>query len=308
MPSLQLRLLSVFPFLVALSAWGQVSAVYSPNGKPLSQRVTAYWIDASVNTEAKSLDATETLEYRNSSNQPVSTIPFHLYLNAFRPQSTFSRESHQNGTDISYGKGEQGSIDIKSVSAEGYGDLSGSMRFTAPDDGNQDDHTVMEITLPKPLAPGAAIRFQLAFHDKFPLSIARNGYKRDFIMGAQWFPKVGVLWHGEWNCHQYHADTEFFADFGTYNVNLTIPQRYIVGASGIQTAEQTNSDGTRTLSFRGEDIHDFAWAASPHFQIADDTFTNSLGPVKLHALILASHADQRATLFVRLEAKHAEIR
>jgi hypothetical protein len=101
MPSLQLRLLSVFPFLVALSAWGQVSAVYSPNGKPLSQRVTAYWIDASVNTEAKSLDATETLEYRNSSNQPVSTIPFHLYLNAFRPQSTFSRESHQNGTDIS---------------------------------------------------------------------------------------------------------------------------------------------------------------------------------------------------------------
>ena len=293
MPSLQLRLLLLFPFLVALSAWGQVSAVYSPNGKPLSQRVTAYWIDASVNTEAKSLDATETLEYRNPSNQPVSTIPFHLYLNAFRPQSTFSRESHQNGMDISYGKGEQGSIDIKSVSAEGYGDLSRSMRFTAPDDGNQDDHTVMEITLPKPLAPGEAIRLQLAFHDKFPLSIARNGYKRDFIMGAQWFPKVGVLWHGEWNCHQYHADTEFFADFGTYNVNLTLPQRYIVGASGIQTAEQTNSDGTRTLSFRGEDIHDFAWAASPHFQIADDTFTNSLGPVKLHALILASHADQR---------------
>jgi hypothetical protein len=293
MPCLHLRLLPLFLFLVALSAWGQVSAVYSPNGKPLSQRVTAYWIDASVNTEAKSLDATETLEYRNPSNQPVSTIPFHLYLNAFRPQSTFSRESHQNGTDISYGKGEQGSIDIKSVSAEGYGDLSGSMRFTAPDDGNQDDHTVMVITLPKPLAPGEAVRFQLAFHDKFPLSIARNGYKRDFIMGAQWFPKVGVLWHGEWNCHQYHANTEFFADFGTYNVNLTLPQRYIVGASGIQTAEQSNSDGTRTLSFRGEDIHDFAWAASPHFQIADDTFTNSLGPVKLHALILTSHADQR---------------
>jgi hypothetical protein len=290
---LYLRLLSLSPLLLALSAWAQVSAVYSPDGKPLSQRVAAYWIDASVNTDAKSLDATEIVEYRNPSSQPVSTVPFHLYLNAFRPQSTFSRESHQQGMYVPLGKGEQGSIDIKSVSAEGYGDLSKSMRFIAPDDGNQDDHTVMEITLPKPLASGEAIRFSLAFHDKFPLSIRRTGYKRDFIMGAQWFPKVGVLWHDEWNCHQYHADTEFFSDFGTYNVNLTLPQRYIVGASGIQTGEQANSDGTRTLSFRGEDIHDFAWAASPHFQIVDDTFVNSLGPVKLHALILSSHNDKR---------------
>ena len=102
MPSLPLRSLLVFPFLLAVSAWGQVSAVYSPDGKPLSQRVVAYWIDASVNTDAKSLDASEILEYRNPSQQPVSTIPFHLYLNAFRPQSTFSRESHEDGTDTLY--------------------------------------------------------------------------------------------------------------------------------------------------------------------------------------------------------------
>jgi Peptidase family M1 domain len=312
MPCLQLRLLSLFPaafgttprirrlsafvalMLLASSAWGQVSAVNSPDGKPLSQRVTAYWIDARLNTDAKTLDATEILEYRNPSDQPVSSIPFHLYLNAFRPQSTFSRESHQDGDDISYAKGEQGAIEIRSISAEGYGDLSQNMQFIAPDDSNQEDHTVMEVTLPKPLAPGDVIRFQVSFHDKFPLSVARNGYKRDFIMGAQWFPKVGVFWHGAWNCHQYHALTEFFADFGTYNVILKLPQRYSVGASGIQTGEQLNSDGTKTLSFRGEDIHDFAWAASPHFQVADDTFVNSLGTVKLHALILASHADQRA--------------
>ncbi len=295
MPSPHVRML--FPgalgsLLLALSASAQVSAINSPDGKPLSQRVVAYWIDAKVDTTAKTLDATEIIEYRNPSDQPVSTIPFHLYLNAFRPQSTFARESHRDGNDIPHAKADQGAVEIKSISAEGYGDLSQSMRFTAPDDGNQDDHTVMQVTLPKPLAPTEAIRFQIAFHDKFPISIARSGYKRDFIMGAQWFPKVGVLWHGAWNCHQYHADTEFFSDFGTYNVNLTLPQSYVVGASGIQTGEQPNSDGTRTLSFRGEDIHDFAWAASPHFQVVDDTFVNSLGSVKLHALILASHADK----------------
>ncbi len=280
------------PLLLALSAWGQVSAVNSPDGKPLSDRVVAYWIDATLNTAAKTLDATEILEYRNDSDQPLSTFPFHLYFNAFRPQSTFSGESHRDGTNILYANGEQGAMDVSSISAEGYGDLTQSMKFTAPDDGNREDHTVMEITLPKPLAPGDAVRFHLAFHDKFPLSVARNGYKRDFIMGGQWFPKIGIWWHGAWNCHQYHADTEFFSDFGTYNVNLTLPQRYTVGASGIQTDERSNADGTKTLSFRGEDIHDFAWAASPHFQVADDSFENSLGTVRLHALVLASHAAQ----------------
>jgi Peptidase family M1 domain len=294
MPSVRSRtpLALAVPLLVGLSAWGQVSAVYSPDGKPLSQRVVAYWIAAKLNTAAKTLDATESIEYRNPSDQPISTIPFHLYLNAFRPQSTFTRESYQQDTGMAYVNAEQGAMEIKSISAEGYGDLSQNMQFTAPDDGNQEDHTVMQIKLPKPLAPGEAIRFQIGFHDKFPLAVARTGYKRDFIMGAQWFPKVGVLWHGAWNCHQYHADTEFFADFGTYNVDLRLPQEYIVGASGIQTDEQPNSDGSKTVSFRGEDIHDFAWAASPHFLVADDTFVNSLGPVKLHALILASHANQ----------------
>ena len=278
--------------LSSVSAVGQVSAVNSPDGKPLSRRLAAYWIDAKYDAAAKTLEARETLEYRNPSDHPITAIPFHLYLNAFRPESTFTRESHQDGYDLSYGKGEQGSIEVVSISAEGAGDLTPAMRFTAPDDGNQDDHTVMEVTLPQPLAPGGIVRLQLAFHDKFPLAIGRNGYERDFIMGAQWFPKVGVLREGAWNCHQYHEDTEFFADFGTYNVNLTLPQSYVVGATGIQTDEQVHSDGTKTLSFRGEDIHDFAWAASPHFEIVDDTLVNSLGTVKLHALVLASHADK----------------
>src|ERR1700733_5560612 len=87
MPSPQSRLLSLFPaalgsLLLALAASGQeqVSAINSPNGKPLSQRVVAYWIDSKLDTDAKTLDGTETLEYRNPSDQPVSSIPFHLYL------------------------------------------------------------------------------------------------------------------------------------------------------------------------------------------------------------------------------------
>jgi hypothetical protein len=277
-------------------------ATNSPNGVPLSQRVVAYAIDARLDTNAKTLDATETLEYKNLTGQPLDSFPFHLYLNGFRPESSFSYETHANGgvraVENSYPPEKLGGIDIMSISADGFGDLSKSWTFIAPDDGNMADHTVMLVKLPRPVAPNETIRFHIKFHDKFPISIARNGWKRDFIMGGQWFPKVGVFWkkstdpQGAWNCHQYHATTEFFADFGTFDVKLNVPQRYIVGASGIPTGELSNSDGTKTLSFHGEDIHDFAWAASPNFVAADRVFQSSMGPVKLHALVLKAHIGQ----------------
>jgi hypothetical protein len=270
-------------------------ATNSPNGQPLSTRVVAYAIDARLDTDKKSLDATETITYKNLTGQPLNTVPFHLYLNAFRPESSFTRETHFNGgvrdSEIGndYSDEKLGSITISHIDAEGYGDLTSAMHFIAPDDGNAQDHTVVEIPLPHPLAPNDSITFHLAFHDQFPLSVARNGYKRDFIMGGQWYPKPGVFWHGAWNCHQYHSTTEFFSDFATFNVTLTLPRRYIVGASGVPTGELVNPNGSKTLSFVGEDIGDFAWAASPNFTITDGTYLSSIGPVKIHVLTLAAH-------------------
>jgi hypothetical protein len=276
-----------------LSLPAQSIATNSPT--PLSTRVTSYAIDAHINTDKKSLDATETLTYKNLTGQPLTFVPFHLYLNGFRPQSTFTSETHftggirDNEKDNDYPKEKLGSIDISAISADGFGDLKSAMHFTAPDDGNMQDHTVAEVALPHPLAPGETITFHLTFHDQFPLSIARNGWKRDFIMGGQWYPKPGVFWHGAWNCHQYHSTTEFFSDFGVFNVKLTVPQRYVIGASGVPVGNTTNADGTKTLSFYGEDIGDFAWAASPHFTVTDGIYNSSLGPVKVHVLALASH-------------------
>jgi hypothetical protein len=275
-------------------------ATNSPNGQPLSTRVVAYTIDARLDTDKKSLDATETLTYKNLTGQSLTAIPFHLYLNAFRPESTFTSETHFNGgvrdpeADNSYPAEKLGGITISHIDAEGYGDLTPAMHFIAPDDGNAQDHTVTEITLPHPLAPNDSITFHLTFHDQFPLSVARNGYKRDFIMGGQWYPKPGVFWHGAWNCHQYHATTEFFSDFATFNVSLTLPRRYIVGASGVPTGEIINpaapgKEDTKTVNFRGEDIGDFAWAASPNFTVTDGTLLSSLGSVKIHILALAAH-------------------
>jgi hypothetical protein len=293
---LRTHLLPVAAILAASALQAQTSiATNSPNGAPLSTRIVAYTIDANLNTDKKSLDATETVTYKNLTGQTLTTIPFHLYLNAFRAESTFTRETHLGGgvrdpeSEDEYPAEKLGSITISHIDANGYGDLTSAMHFIAPDDGNTQDHTVTEIALSHPLAPNDSITFHLAFHDQFPLSVARNGYKRDFIMGGQWYPKPGVFWHGAWNCHQYHATTEFFSDFATFNVSLTLPSRYVVGASGVPTGELIGANGTKTLSFYGEDIGDFAWAASPHFTVTDGVFLSSLGPVKIHVLALAAH-------------------
>lgn len=292
--------LALFILLAAAAGLAQTAdprAVHSPDGKPLSQRVVAYTIDARLDVNAKTLDAIEVLVYRNLTGQPLDTFPFHLYLNAFQPQSTWMQEAHQSGQrdwpeDRSYDDKYRGEIALRQVTVDGMGDLTSQVRFIAPDDGNKDDRTVAEIKLPRAIPPGESVTFRIRFHDKFPETVARNGYKRDFIMGGQWFPKVGVWWHGAWNCHQYHAATEFFSDFGTYDVKLTLAKNYVVGASGYEVSSRDNADGTKTLAFHGEDIHDFAWAASPRFIAFDGTFQGSAGPVRMHALVLRSHAAQ----------------
>ena len=165
---------------------------------------------------------------------------------------------------------DYGSNVVTSFEVVGMGDLTKQMKFISPDDGNPDDKTVFQVKLPRPVAPGQDVTFKITFKAKFPEVIARTGYKRTFLLAGQWFPKVGVWWHGQWNCHQFHAMTEFFADFGTYDVKVTLPKDYVIGATGVQVAEQDNGNGTKTVGFHAEDVHDFAWTADPNFKVINE--------------------------------------
>jgi hypothetical protein len=264
---------------------------------PMSQRVVHYEIDAHYDATKHTIDATEGLTYHNLTGQALDHFPFHLYQNAFQPKATWVREAKIAGSrDVSYDKWEEklyGSEDIKSIEVIGQGDLTSKLHYIQPDDGNKDDKTVVDLPLLKPIAPGAYVQFKIAFHDQMPETQARSGWKRDFVLGGQWFPKVGVWWHDAWNCHQYHATTEFFADFGVYDVKITVPQYEVVGASGVKTGEVNNSDQTKTLTYHGDDIHDFAWTASPRYKVKDDgVFQGQMGPVQMRILMQPAHWDQ----------------
>jgi hypothetical protein len=279
---------------IGLAIPATTSAINSPT--PLSQRVVAYDMDAKYNAKAHSLDATETLTYHNLTGQPLDTFPFHLYLNGFQPTSTWIREGKREGTrGQDFKKWESksyGAEEIKSFEVVSQGDFTSQLQYVHPDDDNKDDRTVVQVHLPKPIPPDGYVQFKIKFHDQFPETLERTGWNRDFILGGQWFPKVGVWWHGAWNCHQFHAYTEFFADFGVYDVKLTVPQYEVVGASGIEVSSLNNPDGTKTVTYHGDDIHDFAWTASPHYLIYNDTFQGSMGPVKLRIMMQPAHWNQ----------------
>ena len=278
----------------AMSIPDTTLAVNSPT--PMSQRIVRYEIDARYDAAKHTVDATEVLTYHNLTGQALDHFPFHLYQNAFEPKSTFVRESKLEGSrDMTYDKWdkkEYGAEDLERFEVVGQGDLTKELQFIAPDDGNKDDRTVVDVHLPKPIAPGAFVQFKIAFHDQMPETQARSGWKRDFMLGGQWFPKVGVWWHGAWNCHQYHATTEFFADFGVYDVKLTVPQNEVIGASGVEVSSVYNADGTKTVTYHGDDIHDFAWTVSPRFKVREATYQAQMGPVKLRFLMQPGHWSQ----------------
>jgi hypothetical protein len=239
-----------------------------------STRITDYDIDVRLDTDAKTLSGRERLTWRNPSADFVGELWFHLYLNAFKnTNSTFFRESGGQLRGEYMPDGGWGWIEIRSIRPATGADLVQQLRFEHPDDDNADDRTVARVPLPEPVPPGGSITLDIVFEAKLPRIFARTGYEGDHFLVGQWFPKLGVYEpagmrgraRGGWNCHQFHANSEFYADFGQYRVDITLPSRFVVGATGRRVALRDHGNGTATHTFEQADVHDFAWTADSRF-------------------------------------------
>jgi hypothetical protein len=225
-----------------------------------AREVVSYEIQVRLDAEAKRLDGRERVTLLNRTSQPVSELYFHLYPNAFRgPDSTFMRESPGTARQAA-AEDNWGWMDVTSLRLATGGDLLAGATV---------DDTLMRVPLPAPLEPGRSIDLDLEFSVQLPRVIARMGHQDDHFTVAQWFPKLAALIEGRgWVAHHYHANSEFFANFGRYRVEITLPERFVVGASGVPAGERGNGDGTKTLTFEARSVHDFAWVANPGFQDA----------------------------------------
>jgi len=259
---------------------------------PALKTVYDTMLTASWNPEERLITGTETLSWRNTSSVPVHNLCFHHYLNAFSSnRTTFMRESGGQLRGDRFDDKRWGWIETTSVDLVGRGPDGGALdlkpveQYISPDDGNPWDRTVAVYPLAEPILPGQVITVDIGFESKMPAIFARTGAEGDYILAGQWFPKIGVFEdRGDrgraepgWNCHQFHANSEFFADFGNYSVTLTLPERYAgkVGATGVQLGEPEIADGQVTVRFAQVGVHDFAWTGDPSFQVIEETFDPS---------------------------------
>src|SRR5262249_20709353 len=170
-------------------------------------------------------------------------------------------------------------------------------RFVAPDDDNANDETVMEVPLASPVPPGATATIAIVWTAHVPRTFARTGAVGNFFFVAQWFPKLGVLQDEGWNCHQFHAGTEFFSDYGVYDVSLTLPSGWPVGATGVER-EHRDEGGQTTHRFYQDDVHDFAWTTSPDYVVHTARFEHpTLPPVEMRLLLQPEHESQAGRHF-----------
>ena len=168
-----------------------LSAIFAQDifENPLSERITGYDINVSLDTDAKTISGSMVAMWVNNSPDMVPDLQLHMYLNAFRSnKSTFYRESggSPGSREIDYGWTE-----ISKITYNNGTDLSGSLSFIHPDDDNSDDMTVMQIMLPEPVAPGDTVFLDIDFTSKLPSNIRRTGFTDDFFFVGQWFPKFG---------------------------------------------------------------------------------------------------------------------
>ena len=281
----------LFCLIAGLGAQAPVQKFDQPEPGARSPRNANYDIDVRLDHAARTLTGRETIRWRNISANPTRELQFHLYWNAWRnADSTWMRERRLAGVTTPPRADAWSSIDVVSIRVGGT-DLTSQVRYIAPDDGNAQDRTVMAVALPAEVLQNETIEIQVEWTAKIPRPFARTGYVDDYYFIAQWFPKLGVLEDRGWNTHQFHAATEFYADYGVYDVRLTVPAGFVVGSSGRQTLRTDNPDGTATHRYRGEDIHDAAWTASPHYQAITRAFEHPTLPrVEMRLLLLPDHA------------------
>jgi hypothetical protein len=234
-------------------------------------RVVDYTLRASLDPALHTVHGDGTITWTNVSTVPVSQLWMHLYLNAFKNQSTVFMRAPVGGFRGSTVPKEWGTIDVRKLTwTDGatQHDLWPKAQLKRGDD---EDETDAAVPLPRPLQPGESITLEMVWDDKLPAIVERTGFDGSFHMVAQWFPKLAKIEpDGTFAHFPFHHLGEFYADYGKYDVTVDVPEAFVVGATGAIT-EQRVENGRRFERHVQDDIHDFAWTAWDKFKTRRET-------------------------------------
>jgi len=281
-------LLALLPGLVLGQKHKPKPAASKATG-PYFQQEVNYSIDVALDDKANTLTGREELTYTNHSPQALTFIWFHLWPNAYRDNSTaFARQQLRDGKrKFQFAKADdRGFIDGLDFKVNGQ---AAKLEF---DPANAD---IAKLVLPQPLAAGASATISTPFRVKIPASFSRFGHVGQSYQITQWYPKPAVLDRRGWHPIPYLDQGEFYSEFGSFDVTITLPTNYVVGATGElqnpderarmdalaataatkKTAKDFGSDlsfpasdaTTKTLRYKQDRVHDFAWFADKRFNV-----------------------------------------
>ncbi len=252
------------------------------------QQDLKYTIQVTLNDQTHSLQGEMQIVYQNNSPDILDKIGIHLWPNAYSTKQTaFAKQKIKHG-DTGFFDAPQESL--------GYID---SLKFTV--DGipsrlhiDPENPDMAWLELPGVLSPGDQIVIRTPFFVQLPESFSRLGHAGQTYQITQWYPKPAVYDHKGWHLMPYLDQGEFYSEFGSFDVAISLPKNYVVGATGsLQNAEEIRflhqkteetiralqnktpmssiipeSDSVfKTLHFKAEGVHDFAWFADKSFYV-----------------------------------------
>ena len=239
------------------------------------QQHVEYEMDIVVDVSDFTYDGDQSIIYTNNSNDTIKKVYYHLFFNAFKPNSQMDIRS-RTIRDPDRRVGSR----IVALEEKDYGDISVSaLKQDGKDVYYEVNETVLLARLNKPLLPGKKTKLSMVFTAQVPLQIRRSGKLNkegvDMTM-TQWFPKLAEYDSEGWHPNPY-IGREFHGVWGNYSVNITIDKDYVVGGTGyLQNANEIghgytekdpkeNDSKTNTWKFYAPNVHDFAWAADPDY-------------------------------------------
>lgn len=253
------------------------------------QQEVNYEIHVSLDDEQHELHASESIEYVNNSPTPLTFIWFHIWPNAYKDGHTaLSKQMRQDGDLSLYFAHyrDRGWIDSLDFQVDGE-----KARFEV----DQTNEDIGRLFLDKPLQHGERITITTPFHVKIPKGIfSRLGHLGQAYQITQWYPKPAVFDKDGWHQMPYLGQGEFYSEYGTFDVHITLPENYVVGATGdlvngenelawldgkVKETEAitefnqrdlsfpASSTNTKTVHYHQEKVHDFAWFADKRYHV-----------------------------------------
>jgi hypothetical protein len=201
--------------------------IHAQPTKPYFQQKVNYIIHVKLDDVHHFLRGDISIEYTNISPDTLTYVMFHLWPNAYKNNFTaFSKQFLENGSTEFYYANDSMRGFIDSVSLEANG-LKAAMEYDAA---NPD---IAKVNLPVPLLPGKKTIFYTPFRVKIPHTFSRLGHIGQQYQISQWYPKPAVYDRYGWHAMPYLDQGEFYSEFGSFNVHITLPKNYVVGATGV---------------------------------------------------------------------------